>query len=822
MNHPRQRTLTALLLLSTSSLLGPLGCREILDIPELVECGSDDACNTEDTPCVVGECIDGACAYSLRPAGTVIDEAEEDDCLSHVCDDAGELVTSFVDDAPPDATAGDCLVPTCVDGVVTDGPADDVPADATAGDCLVPTCVDGVVTDSPGEDAPADEVAGDCSSPLCDDGAVVDGANDDDAPSDDVAGDCSSPVCQEGAVVDIVNEKDTPAEDITGDCLAPTCAAGGGLTPDDADVPSSGCGSCAAGVVVPWAEVNTACYTGAVGTQGVGVCVGGIWTCTDNMRECAGERVPASEACGPGFSGFDEDCDNQTDEEGVGCACVLGTMQACYTGPGGTQNVGTCDDGTSTCVATMMGNQFGSCVGEVLPEACDSCLVNGDEDCSGSAESCLGTHVWSKSLGSVDPDFGSDVLQLPNGDVLAVGYFLGTLVAGSTTLISDGSYDAYWLRRDADGNALAAKDWGGSASDSARSLTLLDDGYLVQGVLANGSSENFGSGATFTAVGADGFLAKFNFSHSLVWKKQVGGTMNDSISAMARMPDNGVVIAGQFQGTINLGGAQLNSLGFDDIFVARYDAAGNHVWSNRYGTNMQNSVADIAVGPNGDIVIVGDLGTSMAFGSGPTITVQGGVDSYIVKLDQNGSHVWTRAWQSTGNEYASGVGILSDGSVWAVGKFDTAVNVNGTSGSEQTPTGTGYDMLLVKYDAAGTYLASKAYNSTDNVYTRDVEVGEDDSVVISGGYSGTLFFGTFAAPAVGGVDTFIVKINNNNGNSLWSKKVGGTGTDYLSGVDVGACGDVFTTGYFTDSTSFGGGNLPNAGGFDVVIAKYRQ
>ena len=91
-----------------------------------------------------------------------------------------------------------------------------------------------------------------------------------DAPADTVAGNCSSPTCDNGMVVEAVNEMDTPAEDIDGDCLAPACSMGGGQEIDDTDLPTSGCGGCANGVVIPWAEIGMACYTGDVGTQNVG------------------------------------------------------------------------------------------------------------------------------------------------------------------------------------------------------------------------------------------------------------------------------------------------------------------------------------------------------------------------------------------------------------------------------------------------------------------------------------------------------------------------------------------------------------------------
>jgi putative metal-binding protein len=131
---------------------------------------------------------------------------------------------------------------------------------------------------------------------------------------------------------------------------------------------------------------TTSCYSGPAGTLGVGLCVAGTQTCNaqgTGYGACVGEVVPQAETCN---NAVDDDCNGQTNEGGVGCACAPNTTASCYTGPAGTMGVGLCAAGTKTCNA--LGTAHGACVGDVLPQT-ESCATLGDENCNGQAnEGC--------------------------------------------------------------------------------------------------------------------------------------------------------------------------------------------------------------------------------------------------------------------------------------------------------------------------------------------------------------------------------------------------------------------------------------------------
>lgn len=97
-----------------------------------------------------------------------------------------------------------------------------------------------------------------------------------------------------------------------------------------------GC-SCVNGTTQP-------CYTGAMGTQGVGPCKGGTQTCAAGQwGTCVGQVVPATEIC----DSIDQNCNGDTSEG----TCSLANAQSSCSG--GSCSVSSCNSGYSNCDSSM-------------------------------------------------------------------------------------------------------------------------------------------------------------------------------------------------------------------------------------------------------------------------------------------------------------------------------------------------------------------------------------------------------------------------------------------------------------------------------------
>ena len=122
---------------------------------------------------------------------------------------------------------------------------------------------------------------------------------------------------------------------------------------------------------------SRACYTGPVGTKGVGPCIGGTQHCVGgHWGKCVGQVTPQTEVC----DSKDNDCDGAADEY---------VTQDCYSGATGTKGVGACKAGSQLC----MHGKWQQCLGQVLPasEICD----NKDNDCNGKADDAVSRSCYT-------------------------------------------------------------------------------------------------------------------------------------------------------------------------------------------------------------------------------------------------------------------------------------------------------------------------------------------------------------------------------------------------------------------------------------------
>jgi len=355
-------------------------------------------------------------------------------------------------------------------------------------------------------------------------------------------------------------------------------------------------------------------------------------------------------------------------------------------------------------------------------------------------------------------------------------------------------------------------------TEHAGSSTVMDFGYSIAtdaaeniyvcGTFAN--TANFGGGVLTSAGGNDIFVAKYNATGGHVWSFSHGSPGDDIVLGIAVDASGNVAITGSFTGTINLGGSDLTASGARDLFLASYDAVGVHRWSHNYdGTDTRNDVSTVAFDPDGNVILGGRYAGAADFGGGP-LPAFGAPEMMLVKFDTNGAHLWSKGFATSGGEWVQDVACDADGNVCVL-----AWNGGGNDfGGGLVAPGA----AVVKFDPAGTHIWSKGF--TGAITPRAIALDASANVFLSGSFLETVNFGGGDLVSAGSADVFLTKLDA-AGTLQWSKRYGGTLHDYGMGVGTDPSGNVFLTGHYYGSTfDFGGDPLPVPGSYDGFLVKF--
>ena len=429
-----------------------------------------------------------------------------------------------------------------------------------------------------------------------------------------------------------------------------------------------------------------------------------------------------------------------------------------------------------------------------------------------------GTCVWSHRYGDPQPQYSGAVAMNAVGDIFVSESFAGTVDFGGGPLASAGGLDVMLARYDASGKYLAAVRFGDVGEQSATGIAVngmgdvfmtgpfkgtLDFGDAGGGVLtanADGQYDVFlvqvrnqvpiwsalvgGPGSQFSySVAADpskgallpgvnqgtvnvasqsfpvssGATSEAFAAHLLStqdWAHAFPSTVSGGANAGTYDSDGNIVIVGSFAGSTQLGGATLDAGGGLDIFVAKYDGTGNFLWRKGFG-NATDEQANAVATHSSNSIVVGTFTGTINLG-GNDLTAVGASDGFVVELDKDGNHVFSKAFGGAANEDARAVAVDKSGNIY-IGGF-TFGDVD--FGGDALKNAGGSDIFLLELDASGNHVFSRLYGDSDNqnLYFNALAVGPDGNVVLTPQFRGTVDFGCGPMTSAGLEDLAVVKL----------------------------------------------------------------
>lgn len=267
-----------------------------------------------------------------------------------------------------------------------------------------------------------------------------------------------------------------------------------------------------------------------------------------------------------------------------------------------------------------------------------------------SKSDATGNEIWRRPPAGIS---GSGI----SADGMGSAYVTGTL--GRPLPDDQGVLE----KLDAAGNQLWSRQFG--TTDHEQSLRVSADmagNVFAYGVKTPGDSNTFQPSATLT---------KFDANGNEYWTRTVESARYVNRGGVAADGLGNVYITGNSNAPILKPRVHLGY----DAFVAKYNAAGNRVWLQEFGTaEFADDARSVAVDGLGNVFVVGNMGAP-----------------FLAKFDVGGNQLWLHQFGAADSDVASLVAADGAGKVYVAGQ--TRGDLGGPNAG-----GGGYDVFLAKFN----------------------------------------------------------------------------------------------------------------------------
>ena len=310
---------------------------------------------------------------------------------------------------------------------------------------------------------------------------------------------------------------------------------------------------------------------------------------------------------------------------------------------------------------------------------------------------------------------------------------------------------------------------------------------------------------------------------SAKWVRQFGTTSYDEGTSMVLDNKGNIYVTGTFQGTADFDPGSsvfnLSSIGYQDIFISKFDSTGQFIWAKQIGgNNGDNDSYSITVDDSCKVYVTGSFaGTADFDPSVGTFNMtsyndfhDGFIyyDVFVLKLDSSGNFVWAKQFGGASHDMGHSITVDAIGNIYTVGEFQDSVDFDPGLGTFNL-TAKSIDVFVSKLDPSGNFIWVKKMGGSQVDWANAITLDKNNDIILTGGFQDTVDFdpgvGIYNLNGSANYDMFVSKLDS-SGNFIWAKRISNS---VGKAIAVDTAGNVHTTGYF-----FG------VGDFDPGISTY--
>lgn len=417
---------------------------------------------------------------------------------------------------------------------------------------------------------------------------------------------------------------------------------------------------------------------------------------------------------------------------------------------------------------------------------------------------------WARAFGGAD-HYPGGIAVSPTGEITIAGAFDEQIILGGETILAGGvSMDIYIVRVTATGDHIwhRAMAGAGAGDNWAKAVATDSEGNVLVGGYFSGDLD-FGDGDV-TANMRDAFVSKYAAADgSHMWTQILTGPSSAKVLGIGVDDSDDVIITGQFDVSIDIGGTVHAGAGSQDGFLAKLSGTdGSSVWSRALGDMYQDWGESVGVDSSGDVLLGGTMAGLVDFGCGTLFGAGATNDAFVGKFDgTNGDCVWSSRWGGNKFDYLTGLAVGPDDGVVVTGYFEEMADFGGG-----TFTSAGHeDGFVSSFASDGSFRWAQQIEGVGLEQPTVIAIDSLGNAVVGGQYKGLADFGSTSLCSVDERFTAFVARYDTAGTHLWTRDYGDDWS-YAYGITTDDVDNVLVTGQFNDSIDFGGGPIAAMGG----------
>lgn len=363
-----------------------------------------------------------------------------------------------------------------------------------------------------------------------------------------------------------------------------------------------------------------------------------------------------------------------------------------------------------------------------------------------------GDLIWQKTIGGSGWDLATSTKETTDGGYIIGGYSNSSISAEKTE-DSRGNDDYWVVRLDSNRNVIWDKTFGGTGVDRLWSIIETEDGGFLMG--GESDSNTSGDKNENSRGSNDIWIIKIDSNGIMEWQKTYGGNDIDILKTIVKSNDGGYILAGSSLSNIS-GEKTENSRGFGgDYWILKIDTQGNIIWQRTLGGNNGDYVKFIQPTSDGNYIIGGDAISNIS-GEKTENSICNSVDTWIIKLDNNGQIIWDKTIGGDNTEWMGNIRETNDN-----GFIIGAMSGSDISGYKTEASNGNRDYWIVKLDKFGNVEWEKTLGGSENDQLTSI-VQANDGDYVFGGWSTSNISGDKTEDSNGALDYWMVKLNMNS------------------------------------------------------------